>query len=245
MLKDSVNTLSGQAGACNRIQLWWSRGFMYQSGLLKRWNNMDSKLVIHKTLGEGMIKKIEADYVTVKFPTKEMMFKIGTFDRYFKFDNVQINIACKEFEKIESLRNMYERLDNAISEAHYKEALVICKSIINDNGEDIKAWSYRALCDFELKDFKNAKRICSHFLENETLKANSPERVQLRKIVKFIDSIEQRSGKDFVYQSKGAYKSHCYNCKHEIDENMPKCDVCGWYICINCGRCGCHYKRDI
>lgn len=40
-----------------------------------------------------------------------------------------------------------------------------------------------------------------------------------------------------------SYHSHCYNCKEAIDGRIQmKCPKCSWYICSNCGACGCGYN---
>jgi len=36
-------------------------------------------------------------------------------------------------------------------------------------------------------------------------------------------------------------KTHCYNCKHNLDNYSDyECNTCGWIICW-CGCCGCEY----
>jgi hypothetical protein len=50
---------------------------------------------------------------------------------------------------------------------------------------------------------------------------------------------------------KSWYHSHCYNCSLDLDTRsgpMDRCDECaklgqleGWYICPQCGHCGCQF----
>jgi len=50
-----------------------------------------------------------------------------------------------------------------------------------------------------------------------------------------------------VYQAMrhlGRYQNHCYCCKSRIDSFVNKrCRTCGWFICSNCGHCGCGFVR--
>jgi hypothetical protein len=43
-----------------------------------------------------------------------------------------------------------------------------------------------------------------------------------------------------------AYVNRCYKCKNFVGYSLDKCYKCTWYICLNCGACGCWYnqKRD-
>ena len=40
------------------------------------------------------------------------------------------------------------------------------------------------------------------------------------------------------------YVSHCWRCQSPITSRTHRnCAKCGWYICNECGECGCRYKR--
>lgn len=40
------------------------------------------------------------------------------------------------------------------------------------------------------------------------------------------------------------YDNHCWNCGTSIsNETNIRCPNCGWYICKNCGACGCEYHK--
>jgi hypothetical protein len=44
------------------------------------------------------------------------------------------------------------------------------------------------------------------------------------------------------YISANAYESRCYCCHRRISSDFCyRCGYCGWYICTNCGACGCGY----
>lgn len=35
----------------------------------------------------------------------------------------------------------------------------------------------------------------------------------------------------------------CWACYMAITRKNEKCEDCAWYICINCGACGCNEER--
>lgn len=39
---------------------------------------------------------------------------------------------------------------------------------------------------------------------------------------------------------------HCWNCGAEIDtETAEECPECHWFICPECGSCGCDYYIEV
>jgi hypothetical protein len=42
-----------------------------------------------------------------------------------------------------------------------------------------------------------------------------------------------------------AYTNHCYKCKSYVGYTLERCTSCTWYICNNCGACGCQYHGNI
>jgi hypothetical protein len=54
---------------------------------------------------------------------------------------------------------------------------------------------------------------------------------------KFRDETEcPNCGRSVIYE--------CWDCKATIDPEIEvKCRRCGWYICPECGKCGCDQER--
>jgi hypothetical protein len=42
-----------------------------------------------------------------------------------------------------------------------------------------------------------------------------------------------------------AYANHCYKCKGYVGYTLERCNNCSWYICNNCGACGCQYHGNM
>jgi len=37
------------------------------------------------------------------------------------------------------------------------------------------------------------------------------------------------------------YINHCWNCRATITDGMERCPKCNWFVCPECGACGCGY----
>ena len=45
-------------------------------------------------------------------------------------------------------------------------------------------------------------------------------------------------------QKTNNYSNHCFKCGSYINSSKNKrCPSCGWYVCSNCGSCGCEYHE--
>lgn len=43
---------------------------------------------------------------------------------------------------------------------------------------------------------------------------------------------------------KKEYNRKCYSCDYRVSSKNKRCKICGWYICKNCGSCGCGYNGN-
>jgi len=197
--------------------------------------------VVHKKFGMGEISGIEGDLITVVFSNGSIKsFHKNSFHEYFDYNNIGLRNIYNDFSL--TYRSKLE-IQNMLDIQRYNDALKICQQIIDEDRDDLQAWSYSALCYLKMNDFINAKKILKYFLDKMNYRALKTIDVKrLLEIEEYISSIESRANGSIVYASKGRYRSHCYNCKSNIDENMPKCVICGWYICLSCGGCRCHYN---
>lgn len=39
------------------------------------------------------------------------------------------------------------------------------------------------------------------------------------------------------------YVHHCWKCGRTVTSAMKRCPSCGWFVCDNCGSCGCGFRR--
>lgn len=76
-------------------------------------------------------------------------------------------------------------------------------------------------------------------LTQESLDSQTQLRKEKHKI--FLNSCKS-SYKGTQVSSKSHHRiTHCYNCKHELNNKFDlECVACRWIIC-NCGACGCGY----
>jgi len=74
----------------------------------------------------------------------------------------------------------------------------------------------------------------SHLFEDE----NDEEEFRIR-ILK--NQIKISSSKNLKIIGS-AYTNRCYRCKSYVGYTLEQCHSCHWYICINCGACGCQFR---
>jgi len=198
---------------------------------------------IHVKYGLGKIENINAEHVTVVFTAGlRKKFLTNSFHEYFEFNNQEIEEISKKYKETKKIRKMMVMLKLSIKSCKYQDALEIGQLIIEADRSNVKAWSFCALAYLRINDHKNAMKICRYILDKLAYRNQLNEDVdRLVKIETFINSIKNRAVEVVEYKSNGIYRSHCYNCKSDIDENMPKCKKCGWFICLTCGNCGCQY----
>tara|TARA_B100000674_G_scaffold334961_1_gene279735 strand:- start:644 stop:1273 length:630 start_codon:yes stop_codon:yes gene_type:complete len=99
---------------------------------------------------------------------------------------------------------------------------------------------------FLLKEFsgnseEGIKEMVREFLRNPE---NITEIISLRhkSFLKKIGYVNYNDKKTFKAKSKR--KTHCYNCKEDLDSFMNlSCLDCKWILCI-CGACGCGFKYE-
>jgi hypothetical protein len=94
-----------------------------------------------------------------------------------------------------------------------------------------------------LRDIRTAK-ICARIITRADLDREEEERERQDVIAAHATFLRRQGMEDRGTRSGlGHHRiTHCYNCKHHLDNTIDvECVGCGWIIC-SCGACGCGYS---
>lgn len=75
-------------------------------------------------------------------------------------------------------------------------------------------------------------------MENLFEEEDSQKEFRVRRVLK---KVEIAAEKNLIIIGE-CYTNHCYKCRSFIGIFLEKCSACGWFICENCGSCGCQYR---
>jgi tetratricopeptide (TPR) repeat protein len=135
--------------------------------------------------------------------------------------------------------DVLERLENEAvvfaKQKKWDEAIIKNLQIIELDKTNWKAWSRIAKCLRELDRKEDAVIIYEH------LQNIAPEK-EHEFFTKKIQDIKSDAKYNKHNKIRGRYISNCFNCGYTITDELQRCSKCGWYICLNCSRCGCSFK---
>ena len=104
---------------------------------------------------------------------------------------------------------------------------------LKDRWTDIKAGMQRQLQEAAIEKKRQQEEAA---IEKKRQQAIANHQLFLERLGIPYQGISEASPK------KGRRVTHCYSCKHPLDNAInSECSVCGWIIC-GCGACGCGYS---